>query len=87
MERVDLYTNSLPTSFPVIFDTGASLAISPSKTDFTGTIKMFDEDRFLGGMADGMRIEGVGQVKWTFQTGNEMLTIHSRCYYVPAAKA
>ena len=87
MGRVDLHPPTLPTSFPVIFDTGASLAISPSKDDFSGDIQMFPHDRFLGGMADGMRIEGVGKVKWSFRTSNGMITIHSKCYYVPASKA
>ena len=87
MGKVDLFGTSLPGKFPVIFDSGASLAISPDKQDFSGPIEMFDYDRRLGGMAKGMRIEGVGTIKWSFKTKTGILTIHSRCYYVPAAGA
>ena len=87
MGRVDLYQPHPPSSFPVIFDTGASLAISPSKDDFAGTITPFDTPQRLGGMANGMNIEGVGIIKWSFRTTHGILTIHSRCYYVPDSKA
>lgn len=87
MGQVDLHPPTLPTGFPVIFDSGASLAISPCKSDFSGQIEMFSYDRFLGGMAEGMKIEGVGNVKWSFKSEKGIITIHSRCYYVPAAKA
>ena len=44
MGNVDLHPSHLPDSFPVIFDSGASLAISPSKSDFSGPIKTFSYD-------------------------------------------
>ena len=87
MGKVDLHPPHLPDSFPVIFDSGASLAISPSKTDFAGPIETFPHVRYLGGMANGMKIEGVGKIKWSFRTKSGMITIHSKCYYVPASKA
>ena len=87
MGSVDLHPPTLPSGFPVIFDTGASLAISPSKDDFSGKIEMFPYDRFLGGMAEGMRIEGVGNIKWSFRSKDGVITLHSRCYCVPASKA
>ena len=34
-----------------------------------------------------MKIEGVGKIKWNFRTKEGMLTIHSKCYCVPDAKA
>ena len=37
--QVDLYPlDSMPSSFPLIVDSGASLAISPSESDFIGPI-------------------------------------------------
>ena len=39
--------------FPVIFDSGASLAISPCKEDFVGPIQRLPQERRLGGMAAG----------------------------------
>ena len=87
MGSVDLHPPTSPSGFPVIFDTGASLAISPNKGDFSGKIEMFPYDRYLGGMAEGMKIEGVGNIKWSFRSKDGIITLHSRCYYVPDAKA
>ena len=89
MGKVDLLLSSSNSSnpFQVIFDTGASLAISPSKQDFSGPISPLPVARFLGGMANGLRIEGIGNIRWGFKMGNKLLIIHSRCYYVPEAKA
>ena len=73
---------------PVIFDTGASLAITPDKSDFDGPLSVPSGDLRLGGMANGLRIEGIGQVTWTFTNpdGTEV-RISGLAYYVPGAKA
>ena len=71
--------------FPVIFDSGASLAISPSRSDFVGAIKPTPGLR-LGGMANGMIIEGKGIVEWTFRSGNTTIIVKSECYLVPDSK-
>ena len=74
--------------FPVIFDSGASLAISPCKEDIVGPIlQPLPQERRLGGMAAGMLIEGIGTVQWTFKADGKYLVVNSRCYYVPDAKA
>jgi hypothetical protein len=78
---------SSSSSFPVIFDSGASLAISPSLSDFAGPIERYTVDKQLGGMANGMRIEGIGNIQWSFRTSDKLLVVHSRCYYVPQSKA
>ena len=86
--RVDLLPPTLdtPSTFPVIFDTGASLAISPDKEDFQCPIRPMQNS--LGGLANGLAITGIGTVKWQFRAKNkEVITILSSCYYVPAAKA
>ena len=72
----------------VIFDTGASLAITPDKSDFDGPLTIPKGDLRLGGMANGLVIEGVGPVTWTFTNpdGTEV-RIRSMAYYVPGAKA
>ena len=55
--QVDLYPlDSMPSSFPLIVDSGASLAISPSESDFIGPITYYSSDRSLGGMAGGIKI-------------------------------
>ena len=89
MGKIDLFLPSFTSSnlFQVIFDSGASLAISPSKSDFIGEISPLPTPRFLGGMANGLRIDGIGNIRWGFKMDNKLLIIHSRCYYVPDAKA
>ena len=57
------------SKFPVIFDTGASMAVSSCKEDFEfGEIKSLPSPLKLGGMANGLNIEGIGVVNWTFDT-------------------
>ena len=73
-------------AFPVIFDSGASKAISGFKEDFVKGIKGAPAGMTLGGMADGMAIAGEGLVQWTFFDGKHNLTLMIRCFYVPKAK-
>ena len=47
---------------PVIFDTGASLAITHEKADFDGPLTVPKGDLRLGGMTNGLKIQGVGSV-------------------------
>ena len=63
------FTNRSTVRQPVIFDTGASLAITPDKSDFDGTLSVPKGDLRLGGMAIGLKIEGMGAVTWTFSKG------------------
>ena len=79
-------TAGLGDLFSIIVDSGASLSISPHKSDFVGTIQ--NVDLRLGGMANGMIIEGKGKVEWSFVTENgKTLTIKTLCYYIPYCKA
>lgn len=73
--------------FAVIFDSGASRAISGHKEDFCTPIKPLPTPLKLGGMANGLDIMGMGQVKWSFCTGTETIVIRTTCYYVPGTKA
>ncbi len=73
---------------PVIFDTGASLAITHDKNDFDGPLTVPKGDLRLGGMANGLKIEGVGSVTWTFSNGTgEDVCVRGLAYYVPKATA
>jgi hypothetical protein len=55
---------------PVIFNTdGASLAITQDKSDFDGPLTIPKGDLRLGGMANGLKIEGMGAITWTFSNG------------------
>ena len=69
--------------FPVIFDSGASLAITPCKDDFVGEIKIPEKPLRLGGLALGLPINGEGTVEWSSKTATENVVIRTQAYYVP----
>ena len=73
---------------PVIFDTGASLAITPRKVDFDGPLTIPEGELCLGGMANGLYMEGVISVRWTLNhTDGSKIAKQSLAYYVPKAKS
>jgi hypothetical protein len=51
---------------PILFDTGASLAISPKRGDFVEEPTPLNRSTTLGGMAHNLEIKGIGTVVWTF---------------------
>lgn len=67
------FTASVEQPFQVIFDTGASLAISPFAEDFIEPVTPLPTDRKLGGMANGLNIAGVGLIKWCFKSNNKLI--------------
>jgi hypothetical protein len=70
-----------------MFNTGASLGITFDKNNFDDPLTLPEGDLRLRGMAQGLRIEGIGPVTYTFQNGNEEeVAITSNCFYVPGAK-
>jgi hypothetical protein len=71
----------------VIFDTGASLAITPELSDFVSPPKPLARPMKLGGMANGIEIKGIGIITWTFtaEDGTEV-QIRTEVYHVPEAK-
>ena len=73
----------------VIFDTGASLAITPDRrADFDGSLTLPKGDLRLGGMANGLKIEWMGLVTWTYSNGTEDdVVVRGLAYYVSKAKA
>jgi hypothetical protein len=71
----------------IIFDTGASLSISPYQSDFIDDPTPLAKPTQLGGMGKGLKIEGVGTVAWTFTAKDKSeIQLRVRAYYVPAAK-
>jgi hypothetical protein len=72
----------------IIFDTGASLAISPYRSDVIDDPTLLAKPTQLGGMGKGLHIEGVGTVAWTFMAKYKSeIQLRVKAYYVPAAKA
>lgn len=77
------------STFPVIWDSGASISISHDRNDFVGHLEALPILRRLQGLASGMRIHGQGEVEWMLHdetTGLVTRAIRIPAYYVPAAK-
>lgn len=75
------------SNIQVIFDTDAILAISSNREDFVGEITRPKNELRLGGMSNGLRIEGIGIVQWTlFATDGREFVSRTQYYYFPQAK-
>jgi len=73
---------------PVIFDTGSRVAITNSKDDFVKPPQPLHRPLFLGGMADGLEVMGIGEICWTFVANdNTAVQIVTDGYYVPQGNA
>jgi hypothetical protein len=79
---------SAPTSTrPVIWDSGASISISPEPKDFNDTLKKPGAITQLKGIARGLHIKGQGEVTWAFHDVNGNLrTLKIPAFYVPGIK-
>jgi hypothetical protein len=73
---------------PVVFDTGASLAITPNQHDFVEPPTSLSHPMTLGGMENDLEIKGIGIVAWTFDAadGSEIKLLTQE-YWVPNSKA
>jgi hypothetical protein len=73
---------------PVIFDTGASLAITPNQHDFAEPPTSRSHPMTLGGMANDLEIKGIGMVAWNFDaTDGSDIQLFTQAYWVPNSKA
>ena len=80
-------SNSKETHFDVIWDTGASLSISPCKDDFVGPIEKVTFSNKISGIGSGVRIAGRGYVRWCFIDAHGSLrALKLPAYYVPNSK-
>jgi hypothetical protein len=69
----------------VVWDSGASLSISNERSDFVGPLDEAPTGH-LRCLADGIRIEGISHVAWTFLDCQGMLrTLKLPAYYAPTA--
>jgi hypothetical protein len=69
---------------PIIFDTGASLVITPNQQDFIEPPASLSRPMTLGGMANDLEIKGIGTVAWTFDAadGSEIQLL-TQAYWIP----
>ena len=72
------------TTYPVIWDSGASFSVSPDRNDFVGPITRPSTFTQLQGIAKGLRIEGHGHVMWAIHdTKGQLRLIKVPAYYAP----
>ncbi|MCK7498622.1 MAG: hypothetical protein MZW92_54390 [Comamonadaceae bacterium] len=84
------FRSTLPkhSTFSVIWDSGASMSITPDKRDFVGPLKSPGLKTKLQGIAKGLRIEGHGHVMWAMHDSEGMLRlIKLPAYYVPKSNS
>ena len=69
LQSTDRFRESLPktATFPVIWDSGASISITPDCKDFVGPISTPGPITQLQGIAKGLQIEGQGHALWAIQ--------------------
>ncbi|MGH3053715.1 MAG: hypothetical protein ACRDL7_01895, partial [Gaiellaceae bacterium] len=78
-------TLSSEAGFPVIFDSGSTKTVSPSKLDFLGDIRKPPVNLVLKGISKGLPIEGIGTVQWNFlDDAGQACHIRTEAYYVPS---
>jgi hypothetical protein len=80
----DAKTPLTPDMVPLIIDTGASISISPNKSDFISPVKPVQKVH-IKGIASGLQVEGNGNLSYTFYNddGEEQTILLKGCLYVP----
>ena len=72
---------------PIIWDSGASISISPDPQDFQDTMRSPGAITQLKGIARGLQIKGQGEVTWAVHdTNGNLRTIKVPAFYVPGIK-
>jgi hypothetical protein len=80
--------NPFESRAPVIFDTGASLAITPNQHNFVEPLTSLSRPTTLGGMANDLEIKGIGMVAWTFDAADRSeIQLLTQAYWVTNSKA
>jgi hypothetical protein len=80
----DTTTPMTPGMVPLILDTGASITISPFKSDFVSKIRPVQKVK-IQGIASGLDVEGMGDISYSFYNDDGQLqTLYlTKCLYVP----
>jgi hypothetical protein len=89
MQAPTRFRNSLKKAsfFSVIWDSGASISISPDREDFVGPLKSPGVGTRLKGIVKGLSIQGQGHVMWAVpDTTGQLRALKVPAYYVPQAR-
>jgi hypothetical protein len=75
------------STFSIIWDSGASMSISPNKEDFVGPMTSAGVGTRLKGIVKGLSIQGKGHVMWTvLDTSGQLRALKVPACYVPQAR-
>ena len=73
------------SEMPIVFDTGASLSVTPVRCDFIAEPEKTDVENMTG-LSDSVLVKGVGWVEWTVRdVFRRIHRIRTRAYWVPTA--
>ena len=73
-------------SFPIIWDSGASISVTNEKDDFNGTLDTSPQPLEVKGVSQGVRVSEKGTVVWHMMDTRGMLrTIKIPALYIPEA--
>jgi hypothetical protein len=89
LQAPEKFRNSMnkESTFSIIWDSGASISISPNKNDFVGPITSPGLGTRLKGIVKGLTIQGKGHVMWTvLDTSGQLRALKVPAYYVPQAR-
>lgn len=78
------YLSDSTRSLPIIFDTGASLSISPCRSDFVD-YHVNDGSKSLSGLSGKSTVEGYGTIEWQLRDDDgKTHTLRSFGFHVPS---
>ena len=81
------YTQDSKQGAPIIFDSGASITLSPYKSDFSDGIKEVSQHEKLHGISSSSAIKGVGKISLLVHDDNgNSRRIITDAFYVPDAR-
>jgi hypothetical protein len=80
-----VYFSNRPDDLPIVIDSGATLSLTPNRSDFIGELRPAPMAE-LNGLSSTTAVEGFGTVEWTIRDlFGTMRTICTQAYYVPQA--
>ncbi|MGH7974545.1 MAG: hypothetical protein ACREBR_03375, partial [bacterium] len=75
---------NVTAEFNIVFDTGASVAVTPDRNDFIGELRAPPTNLVLKGISRGLPVQGIGTIRWYVMDDCDRLkVIETEAYYVP----